>query len=72
MGEIVKSEIFTLNKKHSDKSFSDYMFWKTESGWHFVKTLYNVDYDPKTVEMSIPNEIFDRILTEGTKGLLNG
>lgn len=72
MSEIYRSEVFSTKVKHGDKSVNDYMFWKNETGsWHIVKTHYHVDYDPITTEMTIPENIINKMLTLDTKEALS-
>jgi len=66
-GKITKKEVYSYTKQ-SKKAIVEYNFWRTPyESWKIIKTIYDVDEGSYTVEMTIPDEVLNKMLTDTAK-----
>ena len=66
-GKIVKKEVYSYTEQNK-KTIREYNFWRTPyNTWKIMKTIYDVDEGSHTVEMTIPDEVLNKMLTDTAK-----
>lgn len=65
--EIREKKVYFYTDK-TNKSIKEYKFWKTPyDTWRIMKTIYDIDSETNTVEMTIPNEVINKMITNMAK-----
>ena len=69
-GKITKKEVYSYTEQ-SKKAIVEYNFWRTPyETWKIMKTIYDVDEGNHTVEMTIPDAVLNKMLTDTAKDSL--